>query len=326
MTRFLIRRTLLAVLALFCISVTTFLLFFAGPANPAAAMCGDRACPAERLERINKSLGLDEPLHEQYVAYMRGIFAGRQVGEIHCPAPCLGVSFRNDEPVTDIIARGMPVTASVAIGATVFSVLIGVGLGVVSALRQGRLADKVSIGITLTGASLQVFFLGLLVQQVFVYQLKLIPTPKYHSPAEDFGGWLLGMLLPWVTLGFLNAAAYARYVRSELSEVLSEDFIRTARAKGLGQRAVTVRHALRAVLAPLLTITAIQLGGSLGGYIIAENVFNMRGIGQISIEALADDNLPVIMATVLIGAVFIVVFNLVCDLLYAAADPRVRIR
>ncbi|MGY0230455.1 ABC transporter permease [Longispora urticae] len=329
MLRYFIKRSLIAVLTLAVISVTTFLLFFAGSANPAASMCGGKACDAAKIERITKALGLDRPYHVQYSEYMTGIFTGRTIGDgvdkIECPAPCFGVSFRSNEPVSTILARGLPITASIAIGGAVISVLMGVGLGVASALKRGGWLDKFSIGFALTGASLQIFFLGLILQMVLVYQLGWLPRPVYVSPAEDFGGWLMGMLLPWITLGFLSAATYARFSRAEMLEILSEDFVRTARAKGLAPRDVNIKHALRASLSSIITIFGLQLGGLLGGAVITETTFDMAGVGKLAVKAVGDDNLPIVMATVLLAAVFVVLFNVIVDMMYAVIDPRVKL-
>ncbi|WP_018351573.1 ABC transporter permease [Longispora albida] len=329
MLRYLIKRSLIAVITLLMISITTFWLFFAGSANPAAQMCGAKACDAAKIERINKSLGLKDPIHEQYGRFMSGIFTGREIGEgadaIKCPAPCLGVSFRTSEPVLDIIERGLPVSASIAVGSAVISVLLGVSLGIASALKRGGWLDKFSIGFALTGASLQIFFLGLLLQMVLVYQLKIWDRPRYVPPSEDFLGWLSGMSLPWVTLGVLSAATYARFARAEMLEILSEDFVRTARAKGLTPRAVNIKHALRASLSSIVTIFGLQLGGLLGGAAITETTFDMPGIGKLAVKAVGDDNLPIVMATVLLAAFFVVLFNVIVDAMYAVIDPRVKL-
>ncbi|MGY0233210.1 ABC transporter permease [Longispora urticae] len=328
MIRYVIKRLLAAVLTLFAISVTTFAFFFLGPANPAAGMCGARVCPPERIAVINHWLELDQPVLTQYSHYMSGLFVGRTVGTgpdaIRCDAPCFGLNFRSNEPVSATLARGLPITVSLAAGTAVVSVLIGVGLGVVSALRQGGWIDKFSIGFTLVGASTQSFFLGLLLQGVFVYQLGWLPRAEYVSPMVSPGRWFAGMFLPWLTLGLLNAAIFARLARSEMVELLPEDFVRTARAKGVKSRRISVRHVLRAGLSPILTLLGIQLGGTLGGFVIAEAVFGMNGLGRLAVTAADQQNLPVIMAVVLIGAVFVVLVNLATDLVYSVLDPRVR--
>ena len=329
MLRFAIRRVLLAILTLFAISVTVFLLFFAVPTNPAATMCGNRVCPADVQARITKTLGLDRPIEVQYAEYMKGIFEGRTIVDgsykIVCPAPCLGISFRTSQPVLDIIKQGFPVTLSIVIGGAIVWLTTGVLLGTAAALRRGGPIDKFSIGFSLTGASMQIYVLGLLLMIIFVYNLHWLPRPSYTSPFVNPIQWALGMLLPWVTLGFINSAIYARLSRAQMLETLSEDFVRTARAKGASPRVINFRHALRAAITPIVTIAGLDIGTNLGGVVITETTFNLLGIGRLAVNAIDELNLPVVMATVLLAAVFIVVSNVVVDFLYAAIDPRVKL-
>ncbi|HEX6871082.1 MAG TPA: ABC transporter permease [Micromonosporaceae bacterium] len=334
MLRFLVRRTLLAVLTLVAISITTFGLFFAGPANPAASMCGTKSCSAQDQARINDWLGLDRPIFEQYTDFMKGIFVGRKIGEgstlangltIDCPAPCLGVSFRSNEPVMSILSRAVPITVSIVVGAAVVYWLVGIGLGMVSAIRRGTVLDRTAVGFSLTFASMQIFFLGPVLLLLLVYNTDLLKYPSWVPPTEDPVAWFKGMLLPWITLGLINSASYARLSRAQMLETLSEDFIRTARAKGLSARVVNMRHAFRASITPLVTIAGLDLAGQLGGVVITESVFGFFGLGRQAILAVNNLNLPIIMAVVLLAAVLIVVANLIVDMLYAVIDPRVRL-
>jgi peptide/nickel transport system permease protein len=329
MLRFVVRRVLLAVLTLFAISVTTFGIFFLGPANPAASMCGTRICDQRTQDRINAALGLDRPAVNQYADYMRGVFVGRDIKfedtVIKCSAPCLGVSFRSREPVMDILKRAFPITLSIVLGAAVIYWLIGIGLGMLSAIRRGTALDKGAVGFSLTFASMQIFFLGPLLLILFVYSSGLLPRPHWVSPSDSVGGWLAGLLVPWITLGLINSAQYTRFSRAQMLETLSEDFIRTARAKGLSARVVNGKHAFRASITPLVTIGGLDLGNQLGGLVITETVFGFFGVGRQAVIAVNNSNLPIIMATVLIAAVFIVAANLTVDLLYAVIDPRVRL-
>ena len=330
MLRFFIRRVLLAVLTLFAVSVTTFLLFFAVPADPVLTMCGTRVCPADQAERIRTSLGLDRPFMVQYAEYMKGVFVGRDIGTgsdaIHCPAPCLGVSFRNHLPVLSILAKGFPITISIVLGGAITWLTLGLVLGTTAALRRGSPVDRFAIGFSLTGASMQIYVLGLVLISIFVYELGWLPRPRYTPLFDNPWKFFLGMLLPWITLGFINSAAYSRLSRAQMLETLSEDFVRTARAKGASLRTVNYRHALRAAITPIVTIFGLQLGGQLGGVVITESTFNMHGVGQITVQAVNNLNLPVVMATVLIAATFVIVSNVVVDMLYAVIDPRVRLR
>jgi peptide/nickel transport system permease protein len=328
MTRFVILRSLRAVLTLLAISVVTFALFFILPANPAQLMCG-RQCNPQNVAQLKHSLGIDQPITTQYVEFVKGVFVGRDIGEgefaVHCSAPCLGYSFRGHELVTSTLARTVPVTVSIVIPAAILWILFGTALGMFSALRRGTIFDKLSIGVSLVGASLQVPFFGLVLLGIFVYGLRLMPYPQYVSLFSNPAGWLQAMILPWITLAFLNAAIYARLSRAQMLETLSEDYIRTARAKGVPRRTVHIRHALRAAVNPIVTVAGLEIGLSLGGAILTETVFSLNGLGFTSVNAVQNEDLPVVLATVLVAAVFIVIANIVVDALYASIDPRVRL-
>ncbi|KIR63125.1 MULTISPECIES: ABC transporter permease [Micromonospora] len=328
MARFLVKRLLSATLTLFAVSVLSFLMFFALPRDPVSGMC-PKNCNPERLERVRQELGLRDPLVTQYAGYMKGIVTGRDLGSAQggrCDAPCLGWSYVTNEAVSDTIARVLPVTLSIVIPAAVLWLLLGVGLGMVSALRRGTWLDRLAIGFSLTGASLQLYFVGAVLLLVFVYHLRLLPVPSYTSLFDDPLKWASGLVLAWVSLAFLFSAIYARLSRAQMLETLSEDFVRTARAKGLTKPKVYGRHALRAAITPVVTIAGLDVGGALGGTVITETTFGIQGLGRTAVDAVRAGDLPTIMATVLIAAVFVVLANVVVDLLYAAIDPRVRLR
>ncbi|MFI2661243.1 ABC transporter permease [Micromonospora carbonacea] len=328
MARFLVKRLLSATLTLFAVSVLSFLMFFALPRDPVSGMC-PKNCNPERLERVRQELGLRDPLVSQYAGYMKGIVTGRDLGSAQggrCDAPCLGWSYVTNEAVSDTIARVLPVTLSIVIPAAVLWLLLGVGLGMVSALRRGTWLDRLAIGFSLTGASLQLYFVGAVLLLVFVYHLRLLPVPGYTSLFDDPLKWASGLVLAWVSLAFLFSAIYARLSRAQMLETLSEDFVRTARAKGLTKPRVYGRHALRAAITPVVTIAGLDVGGALGGTVITETTFGIQGLGRTAVDAVRAGDLPTIMATVLIAAVFVVLANVVVDLLYAAIDPRVRLR
>ncbi|MEV4658377.1 ABC transporter permease [Micromonospora sp. NPDC049301] len=328
MARFLIKRLFSATLTLFAVSVLTFLMFFALPRDPVTGMC-PKNCNPERLERVRTELGLNDPLISQYAGYMKGIVTGRDLGSAQggrCDAPCLGWSYVTNEAVSDTIARVLPVTLSIVIPAAILWLLLGVGLGMVSALRRGTWLDRLAIGFSLTGASLQLYFVGAVLLLVFVYNLRLLPVPSYTSLFDNPAKWASGLVLAWVALAFLFSAIYARLSRAQMLETLSEDFVRTARAKGLAKPAVYGRHALRAAITPVVTIAGLDVGGALGGTVITETTFGIQGLGRTAVDAVRSGDLPTIMATVLIAAVFVVLANVLVDLLYAAIDPRVRLR
>ena len=330
MLRYVVKRVLLAVLTMFVISVITFLLFFAVPSNPAEVMCGNgKSCSQDRIEMLEERFGLNDPIPQQYTEYMKGIFVGREIGDEHdprlCTAPCLGYSFRYDDEVTDIIGQALPVTLSIVVGAITVQVLFGVTIGMVSALRRGTIFDRLAVGVSLVGASMQVYFLGYVLLMIFVYNTGLLPPPGYTPITEDPLAWAGGLILPWITLGFIFSATYARLSRAQMIETLSEDFVRTARAKGLSKRVVHLRHALRAAITPIVTITGLDLGSYLGGTVITETVFGMKGLGLFSIHAVEDLDMPIVMATVLLAAMFVVVMNIIVDVLYTVIDPRVKL-
>jgi peptide/nickel transport system permease protein len=329
MLRFLVKRLLTAVLTLVAISITVFALFFLGPADPASSMCGSKACTQQQHDRIEKSLGLDKPPVEQYANYMKGIFAGREIGQgadaIHCAAPCLGVNFRTLEPVTDVLSRTFPVTASIVFGGAVVYLIFGVTTGMFAAIRRGTVFDRIASALSLFFASTPIFFLGSLLLLILVYSTGLLPFPHYTSPFDNPLDWAVGMLLPWLTLGLVNSAQYSRLSRAQMIETLNEDFVRTARAKGAPALTVYFHHALRAAVTPIVSIAGVDIGAQLGGAVITETTFSLQGMGRTAVRAVGDQNLSVVMATVLIGAVAVVLANVLVDVLYAVVDPRVKI-
>jgi peptide/nickel transport system permease protein len=319
-----VKRLLRAALTLFVVSVATFGFFFAVPADPAALQCG-RQCTPEQVAQVRHALGLDQPIPAQYAQFMAGLVAGRTIGDVRCPAPCLGYSFRTFEPVTAMIGRALPVTISVVAGAAVLWLVAGIGLGALAGLRRGTWVDRTAIGLALAGASAQTFFVALVLQVVFVYGLGWLPPPGYTSPFADPGQWFTGMLLPWLTLATVLAAGYARLTRAAVAETMTEDFVRTAEAAGL-PRAGVIRQALRVASTPLLTMAGLDIGALVGGAVVTETAFGLPGLGMLSVQATQELNLPVVMATVLLSAVFVVVTNLVVDWLYGVVDPRARLR
>ena len=328
MVRFVIRRVLTAVAILGLVSFVTCLLFVASPGDPARLSCG-KTCTPERLADIRHSLGIDRPVLAQYVDYMQGIFVGRdftQAGEVvHCDVPCFGYSFTNAQPVWDTLLDRLPATLSLAGGAAVLFLTVGLGLGALSALRAGSSLDRVAVAAAVTGASVQIFFLGPLLRNTFAADLGWLPQPRYTPITDNPVDWFGGLLLPWITLAIVSAAVYTRLTRASGLEALSEDFVRAARARGLSPGRLHLKHTGRATLTPVMTVFGLDLAGLLGGAIITETVFNIPGIGRLAITAIGNSDLPMIMATVLLGAIFIVVANLVVDIAYAVVDPRVRV-
>ncbi|RAY13971.1 ABC transporter permease [Actinomadura craniellae] len=334
MIAFIVRRLLGAVGLLLVVSAVTFAIFFLVPKaagvssdDLAARFAGKSPTPAA-LAEIKERFGLDDPVPVQYGRFVKALVAGDTYDtgtqEIDCPAPCLGYSFRTSQSVLDQVVDRVPVTLSIALGAAVLWLLAGVSIGVLSALRRGTIFDRAAMGIALAGVSLPIFFTGLLSLAFIVYKWELLPAVNYVPLTENPAKWFSGLILPWVTLAFLYAALYARLTRAGMLETLNEDYIRTARAKGLSERTVITKHALRATLTPILTIFGLDLGLLLGGAILTERTFSLKGLGQLALDGVNQSDLPVVIGVTLTAALFIVVANLLVDILYGVVDPRVR--
>jgi peptide/nickel transport system permease protein len=325
---YIVRRIIIMIFMLTILSIVTFLLFNAVPTDPARLTCG-KTCTPDIVAANRIRLGLDQPLYTQYFEWIKGIFVGRTFGSgsatFECSTPCLGYSFRNGEEVTVMILDAIPVTMYLAIGAFTLWMLVGISSGIVAARHHGKWQDRTIMGVSLIGYSLPVFFVGLLLLVFVIVRWNLLPYPDYESPFDDPVAFFQTMLLPWVTLAILYAAYYARLTRSQMLETMGEDYIRTARAKGLSERVVFRKHALRAGLTPIVTSAGLDLAGLLGGAVITEYIFSLPGLGRLAIGAVTEYDLPTITATVLIAAVFVIVSNLIVDILYAAIDPRVRL-
>jgi peptide/nickel transport system permease protein len=314
---------------LFLLSVSVFFLFNLLPGDPARLTCG-KACTPTIIEANRHRLGLDEPPLTQYVKFVSGVFVGRTFSAdspepIVCDAPCLGYSFNRHEQVMSLIARAAPVTFFLAIGAFILWIAAGISLGIFAALHRGRWQDRLVVGASLVGYSLPSFFIGLLLVFFVIIKWQFLPFPSYISPFENPFQFFQTMLLPWIVLATLSAAFYIRLTRNQVLEVLSDDYVRTARAKGLPERVVVVKHALRAGLTPIVTAAGLDLATLLGGAIISENIFSLPGLGALAVSSITDSDLPLITGITLLTATIIIFSNLVVDLLYAVVDPRVRI-
>ncbi|MFH8786080.1 ABC transporter permease [Streptomyces roseoverticillatus] len=324
MLRFLARRSLGALVIIVLISAITFALFFALPAQPALMSCG-KNCTPEAVALINKNLGLDQPVPVQYWHYMAGIFTGRDFTVGHCPAPCFGYSFSNQQPVWGTIVDRFPTTLSITLGGAAVFLVVGVGIGMIAAAFRGTWIDKFFSSLSLVGNSLQIYFVGVIALAVFVSGLHWMDNPAYYPITENPVKWFTGMLIPWLVLSIIFIANYSRMTRSQMIEQLGEDHVRTARAKGLGRRTVFFRYAWRGALAPIVTIFGIDLGSLFGGAIITEFTFSLHGLGRLAVSSVSETDLPTLMAVMLVGCTAIVVANIVVDAAYAVIDPRVRL-
>jgi peptide/nickel transport system permease protein len=322
------------VFLLILVSIITFAIFFLVPRlagqtayQLAAQYVGRNPVPSE-IRAVEVKLGLSDPLYLQYGRYLKGIVFGVHYSNgtdvSYCPFPCFGYSFRNQQPVWPQLISDAPVTLSLAIGAAVLWLTGGVAIGVLSALRRGTFFDRFSMGVALAGVSLPVFFTGLISLELFSYKWPIFPNVHYVAITSNPLLWARNLVLPWVTLAFLYAALYARLTRAGMLETMGEDYIRTARAKGLPERRVVVKHGLRAALTPIVTIFGLDLGLLLGGAILTETTFSLPGLGQFTILAIQNQDLPEILGVVMLASFFIVIANMIVDILYAVIDPRVR--
>jgi peptide/nickel transport system permease protein len=329
MFRYLIRRLLAAALILLVISVITFFIFFALPSDPALLACG-KTCSPSRLAEIKHSLGLDQSTAMQFWDFFKGLFVGREYGDqslkINCAAPCLGISFQTDIPVLTTLLQDFPADLSLGLGAAVIFLILGLGLGTLAAVRRGKAADKIAVGAALFGVSLQIYFVGLLLLYLFVDKWQILPAAGYTPLTQDPAAWFQGLILPWVTLVILYLALYTRLTRSSMLEVFAEDYMRTARAKGLRTGKVVLKHGLRAAITPIITIFGMDVGSLIGGSaVITESVFGINGIGKLAVNSVQNYDLPVILGTTLFAATFVVIANVIVDLVYGLIDPRVRL-
>lgn len=335
MITYVIRRLMASAGLLFVVSVITFAIFFlvprlvgATPETLATRYVG-RAATESTVKIRAEALGFYDPFPLQYWNWLKAVVGGTTYdygsGIEQCPAPCLGYSFVTKQPVWPELLDRIPVTLSLAIGAAVIWVVFGVAIGVISAVRRGSLLDRTAMGISLAGVSLPIYYTGLMSLVIFSYGLGwTAPGGSYVPIEEDPAQWAYSLILPWITLAFLFSAQYARLTRAGMLETMGEDYIRTARAKGLPERTVVLKHGLRGALTPILTIFGLDLGLLLGGAVLTESTFGLNGLGKYAIDAIGDNDLPKVMGVTLLAAVFIVVANLVVDLLYAVVDPRVR--
>jgi peptide/nickel transport system permease protein len=315
---YLARRVVWGIALMLTVSFLTFVIFYVFPsADPAALRAGRSATP-QLIAQIRHQLGLDRPFYEQYWIYLKGIV-------LHFN---LGFSYQNDAPVRTQILSRLPATISLTVGAFVAWVAVGIPVGVVSAIKRRSLLDRVTMGGALVAISAPVYWLGLVGLFLFgkgTGRLQLFGGAGSYVPlSEDSAQWLSSLVLPWFVLAAAFAAFYARMARGNLIDTMSEDYIRTARAKGLSEVRVIGRHGLRAALTPLVTMAGLDIGLLLGGAVLTETVFNIPGVGRFAYDAIINSDLPAIQGTVLFGAFFIILANLVVDVLYAFLDPRVR--
>jgi peptide/nickel transport system permease protein len=342
MATYIIRRLLWVVVLLFMVTALTFIVFSVLPsADPALLRAGRQPSP-QLVEQIRKNFGLDRPKYEQFCNYIGDIspvwmFDCRDrhvLGIFPTPVtpdfkkPDFGFSYQNDTPVLEQITGRIPATIQLTVGAVCLWLLVGLSVGTISAVRSRSLIDRLSMTGALIAISAPVYWLGLVMLYLFSQDIGKFPVFKgagtYQPIGDGIIGWAGALILPWIVLAAAFSAFYARLLRGNLIETMSEDYIRTARAKGLRERRVIFRHGMRSAITPIVTILGLDIGILLGGAILTESVFNIPGIGRLAFDSIARSDLPVIQGTVLFGAFFIVTMNLLVDIAYAFLDPRVR--
>jgi peptide/nickel transport system permease protein len=319
MWRYIVRRLLWVVVVLLVVTAITYVVFFVMPStDPAVTFAGKNPTP-EQIEEVRRNFGLDKPVPVQYLTFIKHVFLGDQYGW-----PGLGFSYSTRSPVKDQFYGRVLVTAQLAFGAALVWLAIGIPIGIISAIKRRTLTDRVSMGIALFFVAAPVFWLGLMGLWLFWFKLRWSPGTGYVAWGDSFTGWLSHMILPWVVLALLYAAFYARMTRGNLIETMGQDYIRTARVKGLSESKVIFKHGLRASLTPVVTLIGLDLGALLGGAVITETVFNLQGIGQWAVASVFQGDLPVVLAVTVVVAIAVTMMNLIVDIVYAYLDPRVR--
>ena len=319
MTWFLIRRTAQAILVLVASSIVVFLLFFVGPGpGQVARTFAGRLGTAARIAQIKHELHLDQPLYLQYAHWAGNLLHGN-----------FGYDYYKGQPVRSVIAQAAPPTISLVLGAAVIWITYGVFSGIISAVKSRSLMDRTFTTAALFFYSMPVFVLGFGLIWIFAYKLSPIttffPFHGYVPITTNPGQWFEYLILPWLTLALVTSATYTRLTRGSMLDTLGEDYIRTARSKGMSENRVITKHALRASLTPVVTLAGLDIGTALGGAVITETLFGIPGLGWTVIQAINQQDLPIIMGIVILAAAFVVVANLIVDILYAVLDPRVRL-
>lgn len=306
MSRYLQQRLALAVPTILLTSVVVFLMLHLIPGDPASIYVGENQATPERLEEIRHAMGLDRPLYVQYMDYVWGALRGD-----------LGRSLQTNQPVTSEIRARLPNTVKLALTAMAIAMVVGVGLGLLAALKHNSWLDTLSMSVALLGVSMPIFWLALLLIMFFSVRLQWLPATSQPG--------LKGLILPAVSLALLSAATLARLVRSSMLEVLSQDYLITARAKGLPARTVALRHGLRNALIPIITVMGLQFGALLSGAVITETIFARPGLGKLVVDSIQNKDFPMVQGTILVLATVYIVMNLLVDLSYALIDPRIRL-
>ena len=334
MFAYVVKRLLAGALVVVLVSMAIFVLFWYGPSSPAQPICDretNNRCTPAKLANFEHSLGYDNPVYEEYGKFAKGVVVGRDISifpsTYKCPAPCLGYSYRTKVPVWNEMKQRLPATLSIALGGAFLYLAFGVPIGVAAARRRGSVADKALVSSFLVVSSIPYYLFALLtwLYLTVIFEIPLFSETGYTPITQNPAKWFSGLFLAWVALGIFGCTQYTRYARGSMVEALSEDYIRTAKAKGLPARTVVYRHGLRAALVPIVTIFGIDFGTLLAGTIFTERIFEIHGIGFWGLQAVYARDLPVVSATALFGAVVLIISNIVVDVIYSFLDPRVRL-
>ncbi len=330
MFRYVLKRFLYSLALLVILSMFIYLIFHLLPIDPARISCGQH-CSPQTVAGNRHRLGLDIPLWQQWWDFIRGLFVGRTYGDgtatFTCPAPALGFSFPNNACVTSLIAQAFPVTLSLALGSFVLWMALGISFGMAAARWRGTWVDRLANAFVLTASALPPFLVGLLIY-IFAFSVHLVdPISQglWVSPFADPVGFFKNFVFAWITLALASAAIYTRLTRGNIIETSGEDFIRTARAKGVKERRILIKHNLRTSLAPIVSQAGLDFGALLGGAVFTETIFQLPGLGRLGLKAVLQDfDLPVIVGTTLFAAAMIIAFNFLVDISYSFIDPRIR--
>jgi peptide/nickel transport system permease protein len=312
MLGYLLRRVLAAIPVMGVVALFVFLLLRLTPGDPAAILAGDNATP-EQLERIRVSLGLHEPIYVQFFTWINKLLHGD-----------LGVSLISNVPVLQMIGQRIEPSVSIALSTIILSILVAVPLGVIAAWKHGSWIDRFVMALSVLGFSVPVFVIGYVLIQLFAIDLRWLPVQGFKSLASGFGPFLERLILPTLTLSFIYVALIARMTRAAMLDVLGEDYIRTARAKGIGEIAVLLRHGLRNAAIPVITVIGTGFALLISGVVVTESVFNLPGIGRLTVDAVLARDYPVIQAMILLTSLIYVAVNLLIDVAYTLLDPRIR--
>ena len=333
MFAYVVKRLLSGFLVIVLVSMAVFVLFWYGPASPAQPICDadtNNRC-GERIKIYEENLGYNNPIYSEYAKFAKGVVVGREIklgpNAYHCPAPCLGYSYRTKVPVWGELKQRLPATVSVAVGGAFLYLLFGIPIGVAAAKRRGSTTDKALVSSFLFVSSIPYYLFALLtwLYLTVIFEVPFVSDTGYKPITEDPAAWFGGLFLAWVALGIFGCTQYTRYTRGAMVETLSEDYIRTAKAKGLPSRTIVYKHGLRAALVPVVTILGIDFGTLLAGTIFTEAIFDIEGIGLWGLRAVTAKDLPVVAAVAMFGAVMLIVSNIIVDIIYSVLDPRVRL-